>query len=343
MQRLESTIQSCRKRLVGTLNCRLMAVAVECGQDSLNQTADEAEQAIDNVGNDVLGGVEGQDDLGKNAEADKAMNAGANLGADFDIVLAALGAVTNTINVALAKTELAGGALESLNALEGIEGDIGFDVSSNGGEAKNVGVEGNDGVDNGLDVETEQGSADVFQIRADVGIDVDFHINVDVELEPDAGRSTEGDRVEAGLAVLVVGVVFDNLGGRRSTEAAELDIDADVGADIRLGPGSCQDGADADAGSEVQLLTGRARASLGPAAVAHGLGARIAGVRLAGSAQVDVGIDVNVGVGNGSNFDVGRQTNETGGGSHSGEAGESRDEVHVDRGCFLDELQVWSS
>lgn len=306
-------------------------MAVEGGQGSLDETADQAEQAVRDVGGDVLGSVDDQDNLGQNAEASEALDVSTDLGTDVDVVLATLGAVGNAVIVALAEAELAG---ETLDELKETEGQVGLDVSSGGGKTKEVGVEGNGSIDDALKVETAQTSADVLQVGADVGIDVDLGFGRDFELN--VGRGAEGNSVEAGLAVLVVGVVLDDLGGRGSTVGAELDIDSSVCADVWLGPGTRENFTNTDVGIGVELLAGRAGTGLGPGAVAHGLGALVAGVLLASNAQVDIGIDIDLGVSNGSNFnfsvdvDIGTETNEAGGRGDSGEASEGSDEMHVD-------------
>lgn len=308
-----------------------MAVAVEGGQEGLDDAANEAEQAVDDVGNDVLGSVDGQHNVGKDAEADEAVDLGTDLSIDVDVVLASLGTVGDTVEVAPSEAELAG---EAVDDLEEAEREVGLDIGRDGSKAEDVGVEGNDGVDEALEVETVQTGADVLEVGADVGVEVDLDLGSNLELN--VGRGTEGDGVEAGLAVLVVRVVLDDLGRGGSTEGAELDIDGSEDADVGLGPGTGQDVTNTDVGNEVEGLAGGTSARLGPGAVAHGLGALVARVLLASQVQVDIGVDIDLCVGDGGNLDisidvdVGPEANEAVGRGNGGEAGDRSNETHVD-------------
>lgn len=228
-----------------------MAVAVEGGQEGLDDAANEAQQAVDDVGNDVLGSVDGQHNVGEDAEADEAVDLSTDLSVDVDVVLAALGTVGDTVEVALSEAELAG---EAVDDLEEAEREVGLDIGRDGSKAEDVGVEGNDGVDEALQVETAETGADVLEVGADVGVEVDLDLGSNLELN--VGRGTEGDGVEAGLAVLMVRVVLDDLGRGGSTEGAELDIDGSEDADVRLGPGTGQDVTNTDVGNEIERLAG---------------------------------------------------------------------------------------
>lgn len=314
---------------------RLRAVAVEGGQDSLDDAADEAEKAVDNNVDDNLQGADDQDDLGEDAETDKAGDVATDLANNVDVVGATLGAVTNTVEVALAKSELAGKAVD---ALEKTERQINIDIGSNNSMTDDISVEGNNGINDALEIETRQGTTDVLQVSADVGMDIDVNLGLDGGLELDIGGSAEGDGVEADLAVLVLGVVLDDLGRRLGAESSKLDVDRGVDLDIRLDPGTDELLANTGLGLEVQLLARSASASLGPGAVGHAVRALVAGMGFLGVEDLDIEIEIDLDIetdtsnlGVDIDFDVGINTNKAPGGrGNTSEGGESSNETHLD-------------
>lgn len=311
---------------------RLVAVAVVGGQDRLDDGADEAQQAVDDMSDNLGSHTDAENNVGQDAEADETANVSTDLADDVEVVLAALGALGHTVGLAVSPAELAGPAVDGAEdaSKTQAETDAGLDVSHEGAEAIGVGVEEDAGVNDALEVETRQTTAHVLEIGADAAADIDLGPAGNLELN--RGRGDKGDGGEAGLAVLVLGVVLADLGGGLGTVCSETDAHGRVDADVGFGPRALDDVADTDVGIEVELLAGRARAGLGPGAVAHGLGALEAAVLLAGGTDVDAGADV--GVDRGSDLDIGLDHDTTtgivGGRGEGGKPGNGGDETHLD-------------
>lgn len=298
-------------------------MAVKGVNDKLDNIADHAEQVLDSNRDDHLGSVDAQNDTGEDAQADDAGNLGTDLGTNVNVVGAALLAEGNTVALAGAEAELAG---QGGNLGHDADVERGVNVGSDGGEAKDVSVEEEGGVDGSLDVETAETGDDSLEVGRDVSLDVNLAVaeQLDLSLNLDAGD--KGNGVEAGLAVLVLGIVLADLGGRGGAVLGELHVDGRKDVNLGLGPGTDNDVADADAGLDVPLLAGRAAARLGPGAVAHGLGA-LEG--LGGDVDGDIDVDARLDVG----ADVGSDSSTSSGGDTGVDFGV---DVHASIGSSLD-------
>lgn len=304
----------------------LFAVAVEGGENGLDETANKAEQTLNDNVDDDLEAVDNQDDIGQNAETNEASDTTTELANNVNVLRAALGAVGNAVVVALGETKLAG---ETLDKLQEAKTQAGLDISLDDSKAKEIGVEGNDGIDNALEVETSQGTANILQVSADVGLEVNLNIGLELELNIGDGGKDNGE--QAGLAVFVLGVVLDDLGGRLGAEGTELDVGGGIDADVRLGPGTLELLANTGLGLEVKLLARSTGASLGPWAVAHVVRALVASIGLLGleDADVEVDIDINVDKTANLNFGFNVSIDADGGRGKTGQAGEGSDETHI--------------
>ncbi|KAG8421279.1 hypothetical protein J3458_003168 [Metarhizium acridum] len=285
---------------------KLFAVAVEGRQNSLDDTADETEKAFNHHVDNHLQAVNNQNDLRENAKANKTGDTTTKFAYNINIVRAALGAVGNAVKVALAKAELAS---EVLDDGQKAQAQANLDVGVDNSKAKDVCVEGNNGIDDAFEVEARQSTAHILEISTDVGLDVDVHTGNELGL--DSGDSYESHGGEAGLAPFMAGVVFDDLGGRGSAESAKLDVDRGVHLNIRLGPSASKLVTDTSLNIKVELLTRSARTGLGPRAVAHAVGALITLVGFLGGAdaniEISLGIDMRAKLETG--FDVGIEAN----------------------------------
>ncbi|KAG5994197.1 hypothetical protein E4U52_001391 [Claviceps spartinae] len=126
----------------------------------------------------LLRRIQRQDDLIKNTEPNKPIDAATNLGANINIVLAALSAVSHTVDIAVSPAKLAPESLETLDALQDIHRDTTLDLSSRGSQAKGLSIESHNGVHNRLDIQTEQSRADVLQLSAHIGVHVAIDLNI---------------------------------------------------------------------------------------------------------------------------------------------------------------------
>lgn len=268
--------------------------------------------------------VDEEDGVLGDAETSKTVDVATDAAADIDVVLAALGAVGDTVvDLAVTEAEHAGEALDEVD--NGV-GETAGDATGADSVSVLLGVEEGDGVDGALEVETGETSAGALEVGAHLALDVDGLAGVETDLSIDGERGDEDGVLEAGLAVGVLGVVLDDLVRRSSAVSAELDINTSVGVDVGAGLGVAASGLLAGAllGSAVPGLAGRARAGLCPGAVGHGAGAREAGAGLEGGGRV--GADGEVAGGDaGGGVEDGIRSGD--GRSHRGHRGQGDDEV----------------
>lgn len=279
-------------------------MAVKGGDDGLDDAADNAEHVLNGDRDNQLGLVEAEDDRGQDAETVEDLEVGTDLGTDVDKVGAALLAEGDAVALAGAKTELAEGELGLGDEAE-LEG--GKDVVVEDLEAVDLGVEEGDGVGDLFNVEAVETGADGLELGRDLALDVNLGAANQVDLGADLGVGDKGDGVEAGLAVLVRGVVAADLGGGDGAELGELDVDAGVDIDGGLGPGARDGGAGALLTGGVPAQAGLAAAGLGPRAVGHGVGAAEALDR-----GVDLGLEAGVDLDTGANTLAGTDTSTDG-------------------------------
>lgn len=202
--------------------------------------------------------VDEEDGVLGDAEASKAVDVATDAAADVDVVLAALGAVGDTVvDLAVSEAEHAGDALDEVD--NGV-GETAGDATGTDSVSVLLGVEEGDGVDGALKVETGETSAGALEVGADLALDVDGLAGVETNLGVDGERGDEDGVLEAGLAVGVLGVVLDDLVRRSSAVSAELDINTsvDVGAGGGLGVAAGDLLAGALLGFAVPGLAGRA-------------------------------------------------------------------------------------
>lgn len=202
--------------------------------------------------------VDEEDGVLGDAETSKAIDVATDAAADVDVVLAALGAVGDTVvDLAVSEAEHAGDALDEVD--NGV-GETAGDATGTDSVSVLLGVEEGDGVDGALEVETGETSAGGLEVGADLALDVDGLAGVETDLGVDGERGDEDGVLEAGLAVGVLGVVLDDLVRRSSAVSAELDINTsvDVGAGGGLGVAAGSLLAGALLGSAVPGLAGRA-------------------------------------------------------------------------------------
>lgn len=267
---------------------RLSAVAVEDAEDVGQDVANKAEQRLNSDGDDVLEAVDNEDDAGEDAEANEVVDTGTdlNINLDVNVVGASLGAVRDTVEVALGQTKAAGEVADEGDNTTELSVDVN-DVEDVDVEVEVVGVEQLDGILNLLDVQTSQTGNGGLEVSADVGVDINLSKAEQFNLSSDVDGGDKGNSVEAGLAVLVLGVVAADLGGGGSAEGGELDanVDGGVQAQVRLGPAALDDLASALGGLDVEGLARSASARLGPGGVLH-----VAGALEAIGADVDLGI-----------------------------------------------------
>lgn len=195
-------------------------MAVKGRQNSLDNTTNKTQKTVNHNVDDHLQAVDDEDDLGENANANEASDAAAQLAYNVDIVGAALGAVGDAVEVALANAELAS---EVLDDVEKTQAQASLNVGLDNGETKNVRVESNHGINDAFEVETRQSGTHFLKCNTDVGIDVDFHPGGELERDSDVSEEDESER--ASLAPLMLFVVRDDFVGRGSTESAKLDVD----------------------------------------------------------------------------------------------------------------------
>lgn len=290
-----------------------MAVAVEAAEEGSQDVADNAQKTLNGAGDELANTIDHDDNVGQDAEADEALDGAANSANDVDVVAAALGAVGDTVVAAATETD------QASNVLDGLE-DTAEETANATADSKAktelVGVEEGNSIENALEVETTETGAGVLEVSADAGVDVNLDTDTDgKQILLDGLGGAESDGVEAGLAVSVLGVVLDNLGGGGSAESAELDLDGGVEVKVRLRPGTLDLGADAAALLVVPLHARLARASLGPGAVGHAGRA----VELLGGAGLETSLGDGREAGGGGSQ----------GGGRGGESDESSEELHV--------------
>jgi len=166
----------------------LVAAAVVGGDDELDEPADQAQQAVDSDGDDGVGLADNEQDVGKDAQADKSLELSTDVDidveADIDEVLAALGAVGDAVDLALAQTQT---AEQALDLGEQADNELGVDIGLDSSEGEDVGVEERNGLDGGGDIQTGQTSAGGLEVGGDVGGDIDGGMSVGLNLEEDAG------------------------------------------------------------------------------------------------------------------------------------------------------------
>lgn len=202
--------------------------------------------------------VDEEDGVLGDAETSKAVDVATDAAADVDVVLAALGAVGDTVvDLAVSEAEHAGDALDEVD--NGV-GETAGDATGTDSVSVLLGVEEGDGVDGALEVETGETSAGALEVGADLALDVDGLAGVETDLGVDGERGGEDSVLEAGLAVGVLGVVLDDLVRRSSAVSAKLDINTsvDVGAGGGLGVAAGSLLAGTLLGSAVPGLAGRA-------------------------------------------------------------------------------------
>lgn len=310
---------------VQALNGQRLAVAVEDAEEAAEEAANDAQQAVDGDGQDGADLVDDEDDIVDKAETDEAVDVATDGSLDVDVVLAALGAVRDTVvDLAAAKAEGAGEAAHEVdNSVEKATDNI----TRADSVAVLVGVEEGNSIKNVLEVETGKTSADVLKSKADAGVDVDELATEERDLGVNLERSEEDDVEEAGLAVGVVGVVLDDLVGRRSAVSAKLHLDIDKGRRRRLGPAAGDDLAGALAGLSVPGLARGARAGTGPGAVGHASRA----LEVAASLEGGVITDGEVAGGDGRSG-VEEGVRGWDGGDHGGHGGEAEDDLGEEHG-----------
>lgn len=130
-------------------------MAVEGRQNSLDNTTNKTQKTVNHNVDDHLQAVDDEDDLRENAKANEASDATAQLAYNVNIVGAALGAVGDAVEVALANAELAS---EVLDDAEKTQAQASLNVGLDNGETKNVSVESNDGINDAFEVKTGQSS-----------------------------------------------------------------------------------------------------------------------------------------------------------------------------------------
>lgn len=263
-------------------------MAVEDAEDVGQDVTDEAEQRLNSDSDNVLEAVDNEDDAGKDAETDEVVDTGTdlNINLDVNVVGASLGAVRDTVEVALGQTKAAGEVADEGDNTTELSVDVN-DVEDVDVQVEVVSVEELDGILNFLDVQTSETGNGGLEVSADVCVDVNLSEAEQVNLSSDVDGGDKGNSVEAGLAVLVLGVVAADFGGRGSAEGSELDanVDGGVQAQVRLGPAALDDLASALGGLDVEGLARSASARLGPGGVLH-----VAGALEAIGAGVDLGI-----------------------------------------------------
>lgn len=195
-------------------------MAIEGRQNSLDNTTNKTQKTVNHNVDDHLQAVDDEDDLRENAKANEASDATAQLAYNVNIVGAALGAVGDAVEVALANAELAS---EVLDDAEKTQAQASLNVGLDNGETKNVSVESNDGINDAFEVKTGQSSTHFLECNTDVGIDVNVHPGNELERDSDVSKEDDGER--ASLAPLMLFVIRDDLVGSGSAESAKLDVD----------------------------------------------------------------------------------------------------------------------
>lgn len=316
-------VSSASTRLLTQKTGRL-AVAAEDAEEAAEEAANNAQQAVDGDGEDGADLVDDEDDIVDEAEADEAVDVATDGSLDVDVVLAALGAVRDTV-VDLAAAE-AEGAGETAQEVDDSVEEATDNITGADSVAVLVGVEEGNSIKDVLEVETGETTADVLEGEADAGVDVDELAAEERDLGVNLERSEEDNVEEAGLAVGVVGVVLDDLVGRGSAVGAELHLDIDKGRRRGLGPAAGDDLAGALAGLAIPGLARGARAGTGPGAVGHASRALEVAAGLEGGVIMDgevAGSDGRSGVEEGVR---GRDGSDHGG--HGGEAENDLGEEH---------------
>ena len=239
-------------------------------ENELDNIANSAQEVLNSHRNSGLGRVHAKDDTRKDAQADDATDLGTNLRADVNVVGAALLGERNAVTPAGAEAKIAS---ECGNLGEEADVESRVNISGNRSEAKLVRVEEQGSVGGLLNVQTVKTGNDSLEISRDVGLDVNLSETEQLDLGLDLGASNKGDGADAGLAVLVRGVVLADLGRGGGAEIGELDVDRGKNFDLGGGPGTNDEFTNANIGSSVPLLARGAATRLGPGAVAHGVGA----------------------------------------------------------------------
>ena len=313
-----------------------LAVALEEALDADVDAANNLEEAIDLEGSAGTDLVDEENGVLDNTETSKAVDVATNLAADVNVVLAALGAVRDTVvDSAVSEAETAGQALEGVTNGE-------RETTSDGTRADRVtvlvGVEESDGIDRALEVETGKTRADGLEASTNLGGDINGLATVEIDLSTNGERSKEDSVLEAGLAVRVLGVVLDDLVRGGSAVRAELDINTslDVGTGGRLSVAAAGLLAGTSLGLSIPGLADGARAGLGPRAVRHGTRAREAG-ESAGLESGSRGIEVDgvVGRRDAGNGGIEEGIRGRNGGSHGGHRGQSNEDVREVHVCWL--------
>lgn len=309
-----------------------LASKLVLGNERSVELGGSAQHVLDVEGADNLGGADREDGVGEDGDTDEARNAATESTDNVDVVVAALGAEGDAVELACSEAEQAGGGLE---LGEEAGGQRSLDVGSDSDETESVGVEDDDGLSEGLDEETGESGGGGTEGGADLGGQGDVELDVEVDaqaqgrdLSLDLSLGAEGKGLDGGLAPGVRGIVLCELDGRDGAEGAEGDGRARGGA---LGHGPSADEGGAGAGLAVEALAGQARAGLCPGAVGHG------GRALEAGGEAEGGVDVGGGLGDDlvGQLDVGggcRAGWAGGGGGHGdgGQRGDGGEEMHCE-------------
>jgi hypothetical protein len=212
-----------------------LAVASEDTLEADVDASDDANEALDLERSTSSDLVDKENGVLDNAETNETVDVATDATTDIDVVLAALGAVRDTvIDLAVAETEEAGDALDEVN--NSVD-ETASDAARANSISVLVGVEEGDGISAALEVETGKTTTDSLEAGAQLALDVDGSTAIESNLGANGERSKEDSVLEAGLAVGVLGIVLDDLVGRSSTVSAELDVNTGAGVDTGAGLG----------------------------------------------------------------------------------------------------------
>ena len=257
----------------------LFAVAVEGREHRREDVSNDAEQAVDGDRHDRTNTIDHLKSTIHYTEADQtaekatdlAADLASNLAANINEVTAARLAEGNAVTLATAH---ANHALRAANRATEAGHETTEETTADldaGAEAELGGVEKRNGIDNALKVKATETGTDTLEAGADASASREVNLGASKERQLGAKGSIghESDGSQTSLAVLVLRVVLADLGGRGSAVSTKLDANVAIDVDRGLRPGASDFLADALGRTLVVALSRRARARLGPGAVAH--------------------------------------------------------------------------